>query len=99
MSVNVRWRLKEDDARTKFRDKVQEKYDAGVNMVTSANDISKKLKGCLLEGADEVCGRTKGSSRHKVSWWWNSDCDKAVKEKCTLYMAKEKTKSMNEDGV
>ena len=33
------WRLKEDDARTKFRDKVQEKYDAGVNMVTSADDI------------------------------------------------------------
>ena len=62
--------MKEDDARTKFRDKVQEKYDAGFNMVTSADDLWKELKGCLLERADEVCGRTKGSSRHNVSWWW-----------------------------
>ena len=37
VSTGKVWRLKEDDARTKFRDKVQEKYDAGVNMVTSAD--------------------------------------------------------------
>ena len=43
-----------------------------------------ELKGCLLEGAEEVL--------HTVLWWWNNDCDKAVKEKRRLYIAKEKAK-------
>ena len=69
------WKLKEDEARVRFREIVHEKYEAGVNMVSSADDIWRDLKRCLLEGAEEVCGMTKGkgSSRHRVSWWWNND--------------------------
>ena len=47
-------------------------------MVSSADDIWRELKCCLLEGAEEVCGKTraKGSSGHRVLWWWNNDAIK-----------------------
>ena len=29
----------------------------------------------------EVCGRTKGSRRHKETWWWNEEIEKEVEKK------------------
>ena len=39
------------------------------------------LKDCLLHATDEVCGRTKGLTRHTATWWWNQDVAKLVEEK------------------
>ena len=44
-----------------------------------------KLKERLLEVADEVCGRTKGPSRHKESCWWNEEVAKVIDEKRRLF--------------
>ena len=27
------------------------------------------LKDCLLQATEEVCGRTKGLTRHTATWW------------------------------
>ena len=39
------------------------------------------LKDCLLHATEEVCGRTKGLTRHTATWWWNQDVAKLVDEK------------------
>ena len=36
------------------------------------------LKDCLLQATKEVCGRTKGLTRHTATWWWNQDVTKLV---------------------
>jgi len=43
------------------------------------------LKDCLLQAADEICGKTKGPLRHKESWWWNEEIDALVREKQRLF--------------
>src|SRR6478735_7561548 len=35
---------------------------------------------------------TKGPPRHKETWWWNEDCDRAVKEKRRLFGEMQKLK-------
>ena len=39
------------------------------------------LKNCMLEVADEVCGRTKKPRRHKETWWWNDEVKLVVEGK------------------
>ena len=39
------------------------------------------LKDCFLHATEEVCGRTKGLTRHTATWWWNQDVAKLVDEK------------------
>ena len=51
------------------------------------------LRGCLLEAADTVCGRTKGPPRRKKTWWWNDEVSKAVGEKQRLYTVWRKDKT------
>jgi len=47
--------------------------------------IWQGLKRCLLEGADEVCGRTKRPAVHVETWWWNNEVDVVVKEKRAMF--------------
>ena len=44
------------------------------------------------EVADEVCGRTKGPPRHRVTWWWNEEVAKAIGEKRRLFKIRKKSK-------
>ena len=48
----------------------------------------------MTSTADEVCGRTKGRSKHKETWWWNEEVGKAVDEKRRLYLVSEKSKEL-----
>ena len=48
----------------------------------------------MTSAADEVCGRTKGRSKHKETWWWNEEVGKAVDEKRRLYLVSEKSKEL-----
>ena len=43
--------------------------------------VWKGLRECLLEEAVEVCGETKGLTRHKETWWWNEEVASLVEEK------------------
>ena len=55
--------------------------------------VWKELKDCLLDAAEEVCGRTKGPPRHNESWWWDDECSRAVNEKRKLYGIWQKSKN------
>ena len=49
--------------------------------VTKVDEIQKKwllMKETWLKGSNQLCGMTKGPSRHKETWWWNRDVEKLV---------------------
>jgi hypothetical protein len=56
------------------------------------------LQMSILEGAEKVCGRTKGPPRHNESWWWNDDVGKVVDEKRKVYKAWKKS-NKEEDKI
>jgi len=43
------------------------------------------MKGIMMESAQDICGMTKGSHRHKETWWWNEEVAEAVREKKIKY--------------
>ena len=85
------WRLKEDEVRRTFLEKVQARVD--VKGESGVESQWAELKNSFLEVADEVCGRTKGPPRHKETWWWNKDVAKVVEEKQTLFKIWRKSKT------
>jgi len=54
--------------------------------------VWKEFRDCLVDGANEVCGRTKGPPRHKESWWWNDKVAAAVGEKRRMYLKMKESK-------
>ena len=58
--------------------------------VTKADNIQKWLlmKETWIKGSKQVCGMTKGPPRHKETWWWNRDVEKAVAKRrvCCCYL-------------
>src|SRR5580658_6964147 len=81
------WKLKEAGVREKFLAKVKqiamEKKNSG-----EKGNVEQQwgcMKHCLMESADEVCGRSKGGCRHEQSRWWNEEVAKAVREKRECY--------------
>jgi hypothetical protein len=85
------WRLKEAEVRQSFATKVHAK-----NAVREKGNVEhtwKGLKDCLMEVSESVCGKTKGKSRHKETWWWSEDISKLVekKRKCFLELRKSDT--------
>ena len=86
------WKLKDSGMQADFNKFVKEKERARNRGEGSADSIWGELKKCLLEGATQVCGKTKGPPRHNESWWWNDEVDEAVTKKRRLYMEMEKVK-------
>jgi len=39
----------------------------------------------MMETAKDICKMSKGSRRHKETWWWNEEVDEAVREKKIKY--------------
>ena len=78
------WKLKEEATKVEFLNKFRSKSEELNNRV-SVNDIWNSIKSDLLESSDEVCGKTKGPPRHKVTWWWNDNVAQAVEEKRRLF--------------
>ena len=64
--------------------------------VTKADDIQKKrllMKETWLKASKQVCGITKGSPRHKETWWWNRDVEKVVAKRKVCHKAWRESKS------
>jgi hypothetical protein len=84
------WKLKELEIRSDFQqrihDKAIEREDGDVDFIWCS------LRECLLEVADEVCGKTKGNQRHSQTWWWNDDVAQVISEKQRLYKLYDKSK-------
>lgn len=69
------WKLKEDDTRVRFEERVGEL----VNM--DAPDLWKCFKEGLLKACDEVCGKKKGRRDQGDTWWWNEEVKEAIARK------------------
>src|SRR5271163_4445121 len=87
------WKLKEVEIRNRFQQGVlsraaTRKDEEGVDV----DVLWGGLKDCLLDVAEEVCGKTKGPQRHSETWWWNSEVAVVVKEKQRLYGIYDKSK-------
>ena len=79
------WKLKDADKRKEFKTKVQSRAMTQLIDDASVEDLWQDLKDCMLEVADEVCGKTKKPPRHKETWWWNDEVKLVVEEKSRLF--------------
>jgi hypothetical protein len=85
------WRLKESERCSRFQQGVGVR--ASERAVGGVETVWTGLKDCLLEVADEVCGRTKGRQRHSQTWWWNKEVDSLVSEKRYRFGVYNKSKN------
>ena len=85
------WKLKEADVHRNFQEKISAK--AETEFEGDVENVWKKLKEKLLEVADEVYGRTKGSPRHRETWWWNEEVAKVIDEKRRVFKMWKKSKT------
>ena len=85
------WKLKDANVQTVFREKVQTR--AAERMDGDAELVWRELKDCMLEVADEVCGRSIGRPRHSETWWWNNEVAEVIREKNRLFRIFEKSKN------
>ena len=82
------WKLKKDDTRARFEERVGELLRA------DALDLWKCLREGMLKAFDEVCGKTKGRRDQGDTWWWNKDVKEAIARKKDVH--KEMCKSGTE---
>ena len=40
----------------------------------------------MVKEAEAVCGRSKGATRHRETWWWDDEIGKEVERKRLLYL-------------
>jgi len=84
------WKLKDTQIWQVFEAKVEERLasrpDGDVEVVWGG------LKKCLLDVAEEVCRKTRGTQWHSETWWWNDEVDVLVKEKRRLFRIYRKSK-------
>ncbi len=77
------WKLREPSARHRLRESLVKAYDDKEGEIETY-DIERNwefLRDNLLQATDQICGWCKGPARRKVTWWWNSSVDSAIKAK------------------
>src|SRR3989442_1057253 len=77
------WRLRETAIEKDFGDRGKNREERRDK--DDLESMWKGLKDCLLEDTETVCGKTKGRTRHKITWWWNKDTEFAVEENRRAY--------------
>jgi hypothetical protein len=85
------WRLRDEGVRRRFGEQVE--ASAARRKDSDVEGVWNGLKSCLLGVAEDVCGRTKGRSRRRETWWWNDEVAEAVDEKRRLYRLWRKRKT------
>jgi hypothetical protein len=94
------WKLRDLRVRAQFADVMSQKFEMRSGVEDGVEEEWQDLKRCLLEGADEVCGRTRGKGLHEETWWWNGEVDDAVKEKRARFKElREAKKGRDEQGI
>ena len=59
------WKLKENNMKTNFQERVRELVDVDVD----APNLWNTFKNSMLQACDEVCGKRKGRKNHGDTWW------------------------------
>ena len=78
------WKLREAEAKKEFVSHVEEQCLA----CDETDDVEGnwyKLRKILLDSTEKVCGRTKGPTQRKSTWWWDGKVEKVIKEKRRLW--------------
>jgi len=87
------WRLREPTIRLAFEERIKERLaNRPEDEVNNVEMMWSGLKECLLDVAEEVCGKTRGRQRHRETWWWNDEVAKFVEEKRRLFKIYNKSK-------
>lgn len=86
--------LKDKDVKKAFNEYVERE----AHRVDSAAGASRwqAMTDVWKEAAKEVCGVTKGPPRHKETWWWNRETEKAVANKRTMFLAWRRSQSQQD---
>ena len=82
------WKLKEDDKRVRFEERVRRLVSA------NAPDLWKGFRKGMLKAFDEVCAKMKGRGDQGDMWRWNKDVKEAIARKKDAH--KEMCKSRTE---
>jgi hypothetical protein len=85
------WRLKDADRQSSSSEQVDFRA-MDRSREEDVESLWKWLKDCLLDAADQVCGRSKSPARHKETWWWNKETEEIVEKNKRLYKAWDKTR-------
>ncbi len=90
------WRLKEEQSRTQFKEKVLD----GVQRLEGVQEWWRVNSEVIRKAAEEVLGLTsgKGPPPDKETWWWNREVQEVVKEKKEA-KKKWETSGRDEDRV
>ena len=77
----------------------KERFAAAIGVqsadIKERSDVNQKwdaMKEAWLKTAEDVCGWTKGVPRHKETWWWNDEAEKATNEKGRCFKIWKKSK-------
>ena len=57
------------------------------------------MKETWLKGSKQVCGMTKGPSRHKETLWWNRDVEEVVAKRKKCHKGWRKSKSAEDKNI
>jgi hypothetical protein len=90
------WKLKNKESQLKFQESLRE---ANTELL-GAQDVESKwelMKKAMLKATETVCGWTNGARRHKETWWWNEEVDRAIKLKRECYTNWQKSNSEDRD--
>lgn len=74
------WKLRDGASRLDFQREFRDRFQEN-DREASVDNLWKLLKVDLLASSDATCGWTRGRPRHRVTWWWNDNVERAVKEK------------------
>jgi len=89
------WKLKEDRTCEEYNSMVRDKVEEDERKHLDVNEHWHKMKKIMVETARHICAMSKGTCRHKETWWWNDEVAEAVREK-TIKYRKWKTENSKE---
>ena len=73
------WKLKENNMKTRFQERVKELANIDVP------NLWNTFKNCMLQACDEVCEKKTGLWNHGDTWWWNEELKEAIHQKKVTY--------------
>ena len=81
------WKLKDEDVKKEYQEKVQEKFEARSGM-------TPRIEDDIHAAAKEVCGVTNGNRQaERETWWWNAEVQTAIQEKKRAFKHWQQTRS------
>jgi len=89
------WKLKEEQTYEEYKSMVRDNVEEEEWKHLDVNEHWHKMKKIMAVSAQHICGMSKGTCRHKETWWWNEEVAEAVREK-KIKCRKWKTENLKE---